>query len=90
MIDVNYHLLTESGAPPPSDYHASFLDLGRLGVVDHEFAGRIASCAGLRNRLVHLYDAIDPEKVHGALGTALRDVPMWRRAVRDYLDREAR
>ena len=51
MIDVNYHLITEGGQPPPSDYHASFLKLGELGIVDPEFARRIARCAGLRNRL---------------------------------------
>ena len=55
MIDINYHLITEGGQPPPSDYHASFLKLGELGIVDPEFARRIARCAGLRNRLVHEY-----------------------------------
>ena len=30
MIDVNYHLITESGQPPPPDCHASFLKLGEL------------------------------------------------------------
>ena len=29
MIDINYHIITASGHPPPSDYHASFLKLGR-------------------------------------------------------------
>jgi len=24
MIDINYHLITESGQPPPKDYHESF------------------------------------------------------------------
>ena len=32
MIDVNYHLLTESGQPPPPDYYQSFLHLATLGV----------------------------------------------------------
>ena len=28
IIHINYHLITRSGQPPPSDYHGSFLKLG--------------------------------------------------------------
>jgi uncharacterized protein YutE (UPF0331/DUF86 family) len=86
MIDVNYHLLTESGQPPPRDYFQSFVDLARLGVLDSEFARRLAACAGLRNRLVHEYDELDPEKVYEALGTAISDVPEYLDRVRAFLD----
>jgi uncharacterized protein YutE (UPF0331/DUF86 family) len=56
-------------------------------VVDAEFAGRIAACAGLRNRIVHEYDELDAKKVHEALQTALQDVPVYLRRVNEYLDR---
>jgi uncharacterized protein YutE (UPF0331/DUF86 family) len=42
MIDVNYHLLTESGEPPPSDYYASFVQLSGIGVLPCRI--RPASC----------------------------------------------
>lgn len=87
MIDVNYHLLTESGQPPPSDYHASFLKLADLGLLDSEFARRIARCAGLRNRLVHEYEEIDPQKVFESLQAARDDIVSYVRAVEAYLDR---
>ena len=90
MIDVNYHLLTESGQPPPRDYFQSFVDLAGLGVLDSPFARRIAACAGLRNRLVHEYDELDPEKVHEALATAVEDVPQFLDAVRRFLDASER
>ena len=90
MIDVNYHLLTESGQPPPRDYFQSFVDLAGLGVLDSTFARRIAACAGLRNRLVHEYDELDPEKVHEALATAVTDVPQYLDAVRRFLDASER
>jgi uncharacterized protein YutE (UPF0331/DUF86 family) len=86
MIDVNYHLVTESGQPPPRDYFQSFLDLAGLGVLESSFARRIASCAGLRNRLVHEYDELDPEKVYEALSAAVADVPSYLDAVRKLLD----
>jgi len=81
MIDVNYHLLTESGHPPPSDYYASFVELAALGVLDRGFAERIAASAGLRNRLVHEYDELDPKRVYEALQATVRDVPDYLRRV---------
>jgi hypothetical protein len=49
MIDINYHLLTRAGQPPPTDYYASFLQLAEIGVVDHgdwrpRRGSAIASC----------------------------------------------
>lgn len=87
LIDINFHLITASGAAPPSDYYASFLELGRMGVVDVTFAQRLAACAGLRNRLVHEYDEIDPLKLHEACGAAMADVPDYLRRVDAWLVR---
>ncbi|OFV93136.1 MAG: hypothetical protein A3G76_16780 [Acidobacteria bacterium RIFCSPLOWO2_12_FULL_65_11] len=86
MIDVNYHLITESGQPPPADYHASFLKLAELSIVDPEFARRIARCAGLRNRLVHEYEDIDPRKVFDSLQAARNDILTYMRCVETYLN----
>lgn len=77
MIDVNYHVITASGHPPPADYHGSFLRLAEMGLLDPEFARRIARAAGLRNRLVHDYEALDHVKVFAALVDALEDVPQY-------------
>src|SRR5581483_10722054 len=58
MIDLNYYLIVESGHPPPRDYYESFTLLAKLRVLPAAFASRIASSAGVRNRLVHEYDEI--------------------------------
>lgn len=84
MIDINYHLITELGHPPPKDYHESFLMLGTMGIVPAQFAREIAFAAGLRNRLVHEYDEIDPGKVYEALQIAVRHIPAYVKAVQDY------
>jgi uncharacterized protein YutE (UPF0331/DUF86 family) len=86
-IDINFHLFTESGHAPPADYYSSFTVLASLGVLDEAFARKIAAAAGLRNRLVHDYDEIDPARVFRALQSALDDIPAYLRSVRDYLDR---
>ena len=84
MIDVNYHLVTAAGHMPPKDYHASFVTLGDIGVVDRDFAARIVRAAGLRNRLVHDYDDLDPALVFEALEAALLDIPRYLAAVNDH------
>ncbi|MBI5410539.1 MAG: DUF86 domain-containing protein [Nitrospirae bacterium] len=87
MIDINYHLLTELGHPPPKDYHESFVKLGVIGILPGQLAQDIAFSAGLRNRIVHEYDDIDPRKVHGALQIATAQFPIYLEAVRRSLER---
>jgi len=79
-------LLVESGQRPPKDYYESFTQLAKVGALSAAFATRIAACAGLRNRLVHEYDDIDPERMHEAASTALKDVPDYLRLVRRFAD----
>lgn len=87
MIDVNYHVITAAGQPPPSDYHASFQQLSGLGLLEAGFAARIARSAGLRNRLVHDYDDIDQRLLFAALQDALDDVPAYAAAVHAWVER---
>lgn len=85
MIDINYHVLTRAGQPPPRDYHESFIALGGIGVLEPGFATRIAACAGLRNRIAHEYEAIDPARVHEALKSAVKDIPQYLREVASHV-----
>jgi uncharacterized protein YutE (UPF0331/DUF86 family) len=86
MIDVNYHLLTQAGEAPPPDYHTSFERLAPLGVLDADFARRIARAAGLRNRLVHDYEDIDARRLHESLQPARNDIAAWVASVQRYLE----
>lgn len=89
MIDINYHLITDAGHAPPRDYYASFTDLAKLHVLPPAFASQIAMCAGLRNRLVHEYDEIDPRRVHEGLLAAVHDIPEYLRHVHTYVEATA-
>jgi len=90
MIDINFPLITEAGEAPPADYYESFTRLARLGVLERDFATRIAGSAGLRNRIVHEYDEIDPARVHEALQSAVTDIPAYLRRINDYVGRAPR
>ena len=87
MIDVNYHLITDAGHAPPRDYYESFTELGKLQIVPPGFASQMAACAGLRNRIVHEYDDIDPRRIHEGLQAAVRDIPEYLAHVHRHIER---
>jgi uncharacterized protein YutE (UPF0331/DUF86 family) len=87
MIDVNFHLVTESGHAPSKDYHESFVLLGTLGVMTTDFAKEMARAAGLRNRIVHEYDDIDPERVYEALPVAVRQIPLYLDHIQRFVEK---
>lgn len=84
--DANQHLLRAVGTASPTDYHDSFTQLGRSGIVPRTLAAKLAPAAGLRNRLVHEYDAIDDEIVLGAIKTACSQFSAYVNAVERYLE----
>lgn len=84
-IDVNFHILTGKGEPPPPDYHSSFTRLTDVGALERDFASRIAAAAGLRNRLVHDYDRLDPAAVYRAVQNALDDLPSYVRKIQAFI-----
>jgi len=71
-VDVNLHLLRMRGGTGATDYFTSFTELGRQGLIPLELADQLAPSAGMRNRLVHQYDAIDDAVVLQAVGDARR------------------
>lgn len=86
MIDVNYHLIADAGHAPPHDYYDSFTQLAKLRILPPAFASQIAACAGLRNRIVHEYDDIDPRRVYEGLQAAVRDIPEYLRHVHQHVE----
>ena len=90
MIDINFHLITTGGGPPPKDYYQSFMELGRLGILPAELARVLAASTGLRNRIAHEYEDIDHARVHEGLNSATRDLPAYLRHVQAYLDAQSK
>jgi len=65
----------------PRDFGDSFTVRHENGVIDEELAGRLRGLAGLRHRLVHVYDEIDDARVHTALATGPPDLDAFATAV---------
>lgn len=83
--DINSYLLVEADNPPPKNYYESFILLSRNGILKEDFAEQIAPSTGLRNRLVHEYEAINDEIVYKSIPTALKMYREYIKTIEEYL-----
>lgn len=86
-IDLNTHLLVQEGHPSPDDYHQGFLMLAEHGILTQDLAAALAPSAGLRNRLVHEYDAIVDAIVLDAVRKAQDLYPKYVASIERYLQK---
>ncbi|MBD2530087.1 DUF86 domain-containing protein [Nostoc flagelliforme FACHB-838] len=84
-IDINDHILSKLNPGKLETNFNSFISLGKYGVITPELARQIAPSSGLRNRLVHEYDEIDPTEVFKSISLALQQYPLYVRQVNSYL-----
>lgn len=80
-IDLANHVTASEGWRAPRNFGDAFSVLSEHGVIDGALAGRLRGLAGLRNRLVHVYDAIDDTRVHMAMSTGLPDLEEFATAI---------
>ena len=79
--DLLEHLLVQRFNIKPQTYADTFLQAGRNGLIPMDLAQGLVPAAGLRNRLVHDYEAIDPSRVYAAIPVALDDLTLLQQAV---------
>lgn len=90
IIDINYHLIVETDNPPPSNYFQSFVELGKLKILPLKFSQQLAPLAGLRNRLVHEYNALDEKKIYQATIKAMKQIPKYLRIIDKFINQNKR
>lgn len=62
-VDINTHIIAESGYSVPDDYQNTFIVLAENKATPMEFAIKIAPSVGLRNLVVHKYGRVDVKKM---------------------------
>ncbi len=70
VIDISTHVAVVSGVRPLDTYRDCVMAMRALDVVPSELGERLAPAVGLRNVLVHEYQAVDGRFVHAALADA--------------------
>ena len=84
-IDINTHIIVQTGNRVPDDYFESFIKAGEYNIIPKNIAGKLAPSAGLRNRLVHEYDLLDHFRILEAVKIAEDLYPRYIKAIEDYL-----
>jgi uncharacterized protein YutE (UPF0331/DUF86 family) len=84
-VDINTHIIIETGNPVPNDYYESFIKAGELKIISSDLAEKLAPSAGLRNRLVHEYDTLDHSMVLKAVAMADELYPQYVKEISDYI-----
>ncbi|MGH7545145.1 MAG: type VII toxin-antitoxin system HepT family RNase toxin [Gemmatimonadota bacterium] len=67
VLDIGAHILSDRGVVDWEEYREVPQRLARLGVLPDALADRLASAAGQRNVLVHMYLEVNPERIHETL-----------------------
>ena len=80
-IDLANHIIASEGWRAPRDFGDSFTILAEHAVIEDALAGRLRGLAGLRNRLVHVYDEIDDSRVHELLAAGLPNLDAFATAL---------
>jgi len=87
-IDINIHMIVETGHTVPDDYYESFIRAGELKIISLDLAQKLAPSAGLRNRLVHEYDRLDHVMVLKAVNMAEELYSKYVKEINDYLSKK--
>jgi uncharacterized protein YutE (UPF0331/DUF86 family) len=84
-IDINTHVIVQTGGAAPDDYYESFIRAAEFKIISPELAEKLAPSAGLRNRLVHEYDFLDHAMVLDAVSIVEELFPYYVKEVEDYI-----
>ncbi|OGL43950.1 MAG: hypothetical protein A2W05_08230 [Candidatus Schekmanbacteria bacterium RBG_16_38_10] len=84
-IDINTHIIVQTGSKVPDDYYESFIKMGEIKIISVELAERLAPSAGLRNRLVHEYDLLEHSIVFNAVKMTEKLYPAYVKEIENFL-----
>lgn len=88
-VDINTHIIVQSGGTVPDDYYESFIRAGESDIISIDLAGKLAPSAGLRNRLVHEYDRLEHSLVLEAVRMAEELFPRYIKEIEDYISKHS-
>ncbi len=75
-LDIAKHIIAGQQFQPPTELKQIFQALAQAGLLESEFAEAMTEFAKLRNRLVHWYMTIEPDKMYAYLQ---QDIPTLER-----------
>jgi len=87
MLDIGSHIIAEESLGEPTEYRDVFTILINANILPKDKEKQLVDLAGLRNRIVHLYDDIDHKLLHDYLKNELGDFDIFIKTILKYLER---
>lgn len=88
VLTIGTHILSRLPSNgKKKDYTQVIMSLSDQGVIPEEFAGRIKGMAGYRNRLVHLYWAVEAEELLSVVKENLDDLNEFIDHIKKFIEK---
>lgn len=84
-VDINDNFILAKNVSPPSDYYESFIRMAEIGILPFDLSKKLASSAGLRNKLVHEYEKIDDHLLYLEAKKNLKNYLEYAKLINEHL-----
>ncbi|HVR98617.1 MAG TPA: DUF86 domain-containing protein, partial [Thermoanaerobaculia bacterium] len=81
VLDTAHHIVAREGLGVPKDYRDSLAILIQHGILPKEGSDDLLRMISFRNRIVHLYESVDPPEVWAVLEQHLHDFDAFLNAI---------
>lgn len=88
MIDINTHIIRRQNLKPASDLYSTFVILSKNKILDENFAEKLAPITGMRNRIIHRYEAVDIDLFLKTFAKQKNDFVHYAQAIESYLEHQ--
>jgi len=88
MIDIANHIIARKKLDRPESYGHSFIILNERGIITDEKLENLMVMVKFRNRVVHIYNDLDPKEIYRILNQNLADFAFYLEEIRLYLKNE--
>jgi uncharacterized protein YutE (UPF0331/DUF86 family) len=85
VVDIAAHIITADFHSRVQEYREMITELGKVGVLEADFAQRLAPIASFRNILVHDYLQVDPQIVYEYLIQGRADLREFAGQITKYI-----
>lgn len=87
IIDINQHFIKELNLKISDDLEGTFRILGENKILPKDFVLKIAPTVGLRNRIVHRYEELNPKIFIETFQKEYPDFEKYIKYITDYLEK---
>jgi len=85
IFDIGSHILSRIPGARAASYKEIAVLLGKHKVISNDYMPTLQKIAGYRNRMVHFYDEISQDELHGILQNYLQDIEAFACQISDLL-----